>query len=310
MFRNISAALVMALAASGAHAATLNFTNVRSNGYSGFGLTVDAATGKFYERSLGNSTIREYDTQAAFEAQTPSRSFSLASGPGGVDATYGSYFAVRDGKVFQHGSLDGNNVARWDLATGAYEAAVSISGFDGTNSTGFDWGGGSSMNIFETLGGMYVMSGASTGPATNYAIAALGNDLSVTGAQTVSLLSNGSFGNAQGFGFSIGGKLFLGADYNSSAFTQSVDLITGDVIAENIAITGLSSRYLSSLRYVAATDTLYGWNVSTNQLIKATGVAAALGLSGEVAEVPEPAMIGLFGLGLIGVAARRRRKVA
>jgi hypothetical protein len=102
-----------------------------------------------------------------------------------------------------------------------------------------------------------------------------------------------------------------GFDFTTASITGSFGADNSGAVLLNGAATGFTSNGFGSLSDFTLTS---GFVAGINTLdfsVTDFGPPGALrvdNLTGTVGEVPEPAMLGLFGLGAIGLAAARRRR--
>lgn len=307
----VTATWLLAFSVS-AQAATINFTHVKNTSYDWAGVAVDPVTGKFYERPGydGGATVTVYDDEAAFIAGSASGTVSLGGG-----GFYGTYFAVRNGKIYGRSNDNGTETARWDAATGTREQTrPSVPAMGGSNTVHtFTWGGYSGVNWLSDSSGLYVFGRNESD--MDWQINSMDPaDISVINS-TTTYSPVGSTG--LGFGFVINGTLFTGPFYHSDTVTNEVDLSTGVVTAVTHTLEGLGTNlYLCNFYYDYSTDTLYVVNTNTRAVYKADNASQQFPVTDTT---PPPAIpsLNVLGLGvlagllvLMGFWARRDRRSA
>jgi hypothetical protein len=156
-----------------------------------------------------------------------------------------------------------------------------------------------------TLGSYLIGSQGTLGLNFNGAVS-LSSAISGNAGPTASCpYSLGGAGNLNGFGsFNFTIDTFDGANCASSLLTFTVDLVSG-TWANTAAI--LTANSTGSL---AAAHIFAGCTIGTNgrRTCQATGYANQTG-GGPPNQVPEPQTLALLGLGLLGVAVARRKRI-
>lgn len=262
------------------------------------GSSYDSATGKYYySDTYTSNSITEYENKTDFEARTNGRTFTLQ------DGTKGTYFEVRNGVVHSRTDSGTNLTSTWDLF-GTKLSTVSNAGYFGSNGySTFNWGGYSGMNFMQDNDNLYLfgIDNRSTG---------LLSRVSEDGSNSVLEQWNVSSTNSHfGAAFIINDYLFYTDSYNNSTLNYKMDLATGIIqTGLNLNLVTPSSDYLTNFNYVADSDTLYGHNVYGGSSFKLENASLTLGAPLQNAPIPEPSILALMGLGLLGLAGINRRK--
>lgn len=263
------------------------------------GFARDRSTGVFYRsQSYIGTQVYQYSNVTDFQADTGSTLTTLD------DVHLGAYGVVRNGKYFSRSNTTtGSVVSRFDASTGTIEIMQNFAGIDPTNgSATFDWGGYSTLNLFEDATGFYMYGKDMSG---NHTMSKLDDNLNILSSYQFS----GSTGSDPSFGyaFDIKGHLFLGQDFSGTGIQTRVNLATGLTSSVNFTLGGMGSPvYISDAYYDDLDDRLYvfgsyGYEMGTEGLYCVDHAAEAFGV------VPEPGSIVCLGVGLAAMMRVRRR---
>lgn len=243
--RSLLAVLTLALAAqSWAIPVELDF--VRNTG-TFLSIGNESSTGQYYaseDNGFESNVLKHYADINAFRDGTVSQTSTLQN--------YGTYVAVRDGKLFGRDPASGtssNTVSRTDIATNTVEDTFTATSLSGTNGrSSFAWGGYSAMNFYNTANGMYLFSGSATTIGQGRVLA-LDENFNVT--DSILVPQGPSSGSSLGynFGFVINDYLYLGDRYGNRDFSRRVDLLTGDFEVIDFEFTNQSKK-LNSTRVI------------------------------------------------------------
>lgn len=222
------------------------------------------------------------------------------------------------GYVFTSGSLQSNTSVAQNAQLDLDAAIVKLSGFGvGTNVSGGDLDLYQSLHGGAIAPGTYSLSAAATNLTGNLFLDGGGDSNAVWVFQFESTLITSS--NSNVFVINVGNGANVGVYWN----VRSAATINGDTFAGNVLANGLISSdgnlTLDCGRLLSANSqvTLIKDRVSITGCDGASGgydQGVAIGSGGTggsngdvVAFVPEPATFGLFGLGLLGLMATRRK---
>jgi hypothetical protein len=171
------------------------------------------------------------------------------------------------------------------LPTGAFTSALSVGGF--TLTPGLGW---SSTPQIVDVGGVYALESTSNiyaGGADTFLTMANGGAFSLVSVQVAAL---GGDAGTWGIAFSSAdGGITYGANYG-------LPLSTSFTAKDLTGIAGLANERSIDLDVVSDNGNNFA--------------ISAITVSYTTADVPEPATIGLFGLGLAGITAARRRRAS
>jgi hypothetical protein len=299
--QTILAVFAVILCAGHASAATLTASATGTGGGAGHA-QVDSVSGKVYTHSgfYGNQgAFGYYDTVADFEAKSGFTAVTVPNMP------WGSYFSANNDVITARADSNSNNLQTFNGITGASIASASITGHCGNNvSCGFNWGGFSSMNLMQDQTGNYLL-GVDV-PNGDWILSSISSDLSVTEITRFDKTNSND-----GYGFMIGGTLFLGEGYNSNTVAQAYNTITDTFFDPDIDLVLAAGlyNYRSSTFYDGASDTLFMALGSEGEFAaKVTGAMAAFNVAPPPSPVPLPAGVLLLLSGLAGVAGLKRWK--
>jgi len=283
--------------ASSTYAVNLNLVNTGVAHQSSFlfsGFMRDTSTGTYYAaRHYSGTTMNSFANTGSFVGNTSPGTTNLAGDH------YGTYHAVRNGKLFARtGTTGESRVGRFDATTGALETTSVFSNYANQNGQAtMNWGGFSAFNLFDDASGLWMLAQHND---TNWHILKLDSNLNI--------LTDYTFGVASiGYAFVVNGNMFIGQGFNAPTFTSRVDLSTGLQSTVNFTFVGPSGGlYFSNMFYDSLGDRLYVSNAGTYP--SDPGLWILDGAAGQLGVVPEPGTIAAVGLGLAALASRRRSK--
>jgi len=258
----------------------------------------DASTESYYHRTGadgGYPEISVYNSDAALASNSPSRTVT----PQG-DTFSGTYFAVRDGRIYGYSYLS-NNVNKWNATTGAIEATRPIGDFNLEPS--FDSGGFSFVDLLQDSTGLYVLG--HTAGVDSWSILQVDADLNIIATRSFTA-------DSLGFAFMLNGKLFTSPNIIfSTVVTQVLDFATGTIEPVSYPINfvpGGVLPYITNTAYDPTRDRLYIYNTGDAKLYSIAHASAAFGTNA----VPEPSTFATAGIASLAslIYGWRRRKVA
>ncbi|MBA6340003.1 DUF4347 domain-containing protein [Colwellia sp. MB02u-10] len=236
---------------------------VRETDFTSFvGMAIDSVTGKVYVSeglNSNNTAVNVYDNVQDFESASLSGTINLSSGD-----IFGTYFTAVDGVIIGHSS-SGTSLSSWNAQTGALIDTASIPNID---TGGFNWGGYSALNTFQSDAGVFVLgSGTNSG---EWVVTELN-------ASNLSVVSQSTFSaGTLGYAFLVGENLYLGDSYSSNHISKAFNVTDGtlDDVDITLSISGVS--YLSNMVYDSATDSLYISNKNGTNLLEVENISAVL----------------------------------
>jgi hypothetical protein len=294
-------ALGLLLFSQSGFAALLEFNFVRNEAVDYESFTVDATTGKYYQRAeRTGGELMEFANVGAFEAGVPSRTISLDGG------YYGMYVAARGGLLYGKSQMDNSDSSRFNLGTGAIELTQSFPNLGGDT---FAWGGFTEMNFYSDAANLFLLAKTPDAGGQTWQLAKLDSDMNIVESKTFQIPEIG-------FAVMIDGTLYMGqhtsdieGQNHTAGFSSEFDFDSGAFTSAPHAFSGLGDfQLLDDLVYDSASDTLYAHNVGgvhggINQTeqdpayFKVTGVSTAL--SGEVVHRVPESLNGMAALGLL-----------
>lgn len=263
------------------------------------GFTRDRSTGLFYRSHWYQSKqVYEYATASDLQSDTGSTMTSLD------DFHLGTYAVVRNGKYFSRsGNVTNSTLNRFDIASGNTEISQNFAGIDPTNGPAtFDWGGYSTLNLFDDVTGLYMYGKDFSG---NHIMNKLDDNLNLLSSYSFS--GNTGADASFGYAFDIKGYLFTGKDFNDFGIQTRLNLATGLTTSVNFTLTGIPSpqAYISNAYYDDLADrlyihTAYDYGTGAEGVYYVDNAAQAFGV------VPEPTTIAALAGGMLMLNRRRR----
>ncbi len=292
MRQRIFLSLLLLIPASLSWAVPVQSDLIRSTVSSISGISIDHATGVYYER-IGFDGQRNFNVYNSYADFAANNSTGLGLNTNGY---YGTYAAVHDGKLFGRSTRQTQAYGRWDLTSGVMDASTTFTEFNPLNAQGtFNWGGFSGMNTIASGDQVYV-TGREQG-SNDWRVSSIDENLNQT---LIGHVSSHPFGNA----FIIGDSLFFFDTYNSGQISTHFDLSTGvqSVVDFTVNLPFPQNRtFWTNWTYDPFTDSLIGHEREQRNYFRIANASSVFGVA-----VPEPATIAALTLGLLVLMRRRR----
>ena len=195
------------------------------------------------------STVTEYPSLADFQAQTSGTTTTLPYAFNGTGAT------VYDGYLY-YNAENSNTLVEVDLATGAVNSTLTLTGAGYRNTYHYQWGGWSDIDFAVDENGLWVIY-ATAANSGRIVVSSLDTQpLSVVDTWNTNSDTKTSVGNA----FMVCGVLYASDRYNGSSTTLDYKYDTADSTDSAISISFSQNGYNSHMEYNPATGEIRSWD--------------------------------------------------